>query len=136
MCFQARRADRILTRLYDSFIKRTGLKSTQYGLLRCISNFVNPCVADISAAMCMDQTTVSRNLNVLQKGGYIETSISAADPRRTDIAITRFGHEKMREAEMAWERAQQSVKESLGEEDFDQLHGLLEKVVDALDCDG
>lgn len=135
LCLQTRRADRILTHLYDSFIKQTGLKSTQYGLLRCINNFDNPCLADISIAMCMDQTTVSRNINKLQKGGYISTSPSKTDPRKSDIIITQFGYEKMREAEMAWEKAQQSVKQHLGKENFDQLYNMLDKIADVLEYD-
>lgn len=133
LCLQTRRADRIITRIYDSFIKQTGLKSTQYALLRCIDNFTEPCVADISMAMCMDQTTVSRNIGKLQRGGYISTSASPADPRKTNIKITRLGYDKMEEAKSAWEKAQLAVKAQLGEEVFEQLYNLLGKIPEILD---
>ena len=135
LCLQTRRADRILTQLYDSFIRQTGLKSTQYGLLRCIDNFVEPCLADIRAAMCMDQTTVSRNISKLQRGGYISTSSSTADPRKSIISITKLGYDKMAEAKTAWEKAQLAVKEQLGDEVFERLYDLLGKIPEKLDYD-
>ena len=133
LCLQTRRADRILTQLYDSFIKPTGLKSTQYGLLRCINNLHHPCLADISATMCMDQTTVSRNIAKLEKGGFISTSPAASDPRKTDIIITQYGREKMKDAEMAWEKAQQTVKRQMGKDDFEQLYSLLNKIAEVVE---
>ena len=134
LCLQTRRADRVINRLYNSFISKTGLQSTQYGLLRCISTLDNPCMADIGAALCMDQTTVSRNLAKLEKAGFIFTFPSETDTRKANIRITQLGHEKLAEATLAWEQAQKTAKGKMGEEEFVQLFNLLDKIVDALDC--
>lgn len=133
LCLQTRRADRVINRLYNSFISRTGLQSTQYGLLRCISNLDNPCMADIGIALCMDQTTVSRNLANLEKAGLISMSPSELDTRKANIQITQLGYEKLAEASLAWEQAQKTVKGKIGEEEFMRLFTLLDKIVEALD---
>lgn len=133
LCPQTRRAERIIPRIYDSFIKQSGLKSTQYGLFRCICSFTGARVADISAAMCMDQTTVSRNIAKLQRRGFIAISASSADPRRTNIRITELGYARREVARMAWEKAQLAVRFLPGEEVCEQLPGILGEIPDILD---
>lgn len=132
LSFRTRRADRILTQLYDSFIKPTGLKSTQYSLLRCINNMDEPSLSDIGATLCMDQTTVSRNVNKLLKSGYLSAPSSRIDPRRLAVCLTPFGQAKLKQAEHAWAKAQGLLKSRLGEEDFNLLADLLDRVADAI----
>lgn len=129
MCLQIRKADRILTGIYDSFIKKAGLKSTQYCLLRCIDNLEEPCLSDISAALCMDPTTVTRNVEKLKRKGLVNTSVSAVDPRRINIKVSPEGRDKLEEGRKAWEIAQNEIKKQLGEKDFQALYNLLDKIM-------
>ncbi|WP_165079375.1 MULTISPECIES: MarR family winged helix-turn-helix transcriptional regulator [unclassified Desulfovibrio] len=108
------------------------MKSTQYCLLRCISNLGEPCLSDVSSALCMDQTTVSRNIDKLEQNGLIVTAPASEDPRRRLIRATPEGRTKLQAARAAWEQAQRSVKDRIGEEDFQQLYLLLDKIADVL----
>lgn len=100
--------------------------------MRCISNLGEPCISDVGSALCMDQTTVSRNIDKLEQNGLITTAPSSQDPRRTLIRVTPLGRTRLEEARAAWERAQRSVKERIGEEDFQQLYLLLDKIAEVL----
>ena len=133
LCLQTRSVDRLLTRIYDSFINQTGLKTTQYGLLRCINNFHSPCMSDIAGALCLDQTTASRNIGKLQQGGYVQTCPAEDDPRKTMLELTPLRHEKLIEGRAAWEKAQNLVKDQFGEKDFEQLFVLLDRNTEILD---
>lgn len=128
MCLQIRKTDRIVTGVYDSFIRKAGLKSTQYCLLRCIDNLGEPCLSDIANALSMDQTTVTRNVEKLKRKGLVSASVSPADPRRTNIAVTPAGTAMLGEARKAWEQAQNEIRTRLGDEDYQQLYNLLDKV--------
>lgn len=128
ICLQIRKTDRIVTGVYDSFIRKAGLKSTQYCLLRCIDNLEGPCLSDIANALCMDQTTVTRNVEKLKRKGLVSTSVSSADPRRTNVEVTPAGAAMLGEAKKAWEQAQNEMKAQLGEEDYQQLYDLLDKL--------
>ena len=128
MCLQIRKTDRIVTGLYDAFIRKAGLKSTQYCLLRCIDNLGKPCLSDIASALSMDQTTVTRNVEKLKRRGLVSASPSSVDPRRTNIEVTPAGIAMLGEARKAWEEAQNEMKACLGEEEYQQLYNLLDKL--------
>ncbi len=128
MCLQIRKTDRIVTSIYDSFIRKAGLKSTQYCLLRCIDNLGQPCLSDIANALSMDQTTVTRNVEKLKRRGLVSASASSADPRRTNIEVTPAGIIMLAEARKAWEEAQNEMKARLGEDDYQRLYNLLDKI--------
>lgn len=128
LCFQTRRADRLIMQIYDSFIRKSGLKSTQYALLRCIANLDEPSVSDISRNLAMDQTTVSRNIKLLQQKGLVTTEPSPADPRRINISLTSLGQSALKAGEAGWLQAQNAVKEKIGDKKFMELNSLLDSV--------
>lgn len=132
LCFQARRASRVLTQIYDSFIKKAGLRSSQYSLLVCIDNLREPNISVIGTMVSMDQTTVSRNVAKLKKHGLIETYALPDAPHKARFRLTPLGHEKLENARSGWENAQAFVKSRLGE-DFEQISDLLNRLAEVLD---
>ena len=76
----------------------------------------------------MDQTTVSRNIDVLKHKGLITTHPSPLDPRRTNIIITPSGEDALRAGKLAWIEAQNLIKEKLGEDTFEELYQMLGKI--------
>jgi len=60
-----------------------------------------------------DRTTLTRNLDVLRRDGYVE--IVAGDDKRTRlIAMTDAGFEILQKATPLWIQAQQDVQRELG----------------------
>lgn len=128
LCAVTRRAGRILTRQYDEYLKPSGLKTTQFSMLANIARNPAITVSELARLLAMDQTTVSRNLRVLEKSGYIRMEPEVADQRIRRIQIAERGMSKMMEARPLWEKAQTEMERVLGRENIETLLGIFKKV--------
>ena len=73
-CFNLRKATRAVTQLFDEALKPCGLYATQFTLLAAISSQENVTITELSKTLVMDRTTLTRNLNPLQKSGWVEVT--------------------------------------------------------------
>jgi DNA-binding MarR family transcriptional regulator len=73
-CGELRKAARAITLLYDNAFKSSGLLSTQFNVLQAIYNIHSMGISDIANKLGMDRTTLTRNLSVLERQGFIEFS--------------------------------------------------------------
>lgn len=112
--FNLRRAARAVSQFYDGALQASGLRSTQFSLLVAIFEHGPVTVNDLADGMVMDQTTVSRNLRVLQKQGYVEMA-PGADRRTRAVSITRDGKKVLKDAIPFWKKAQAHVIMKLGD---------------------
>lgn len=85
-------------------------------------------VSDLAKLLLMDQTTVTRNLRVLEKSGYILENPDPADNRVKRIQVTATGKAKIDEARPLWEIAQAEMVRVLGREDIEHLLASLKKM--------
>jgi DNA-binding MarR family transcriptional regulator len=120
-----RRANRIVSRLYDSFLKPSGLKATQYTLLRVLSARGPLSVNQLATSLVMDRTTLARDLKPLERDGFVKTSIDSSDNRVRLAAITEQGRARLEQAQPLWQEAQKHMVQVLGE---DRLIGLIEEL--------
>ena len=72
VCFNMRKATRCMTKFYDAQLKPTGLRVTQLTLMTAIRVMGPTTFRRLSEAVGMDQTTLSRNISLLQKKGLVE----------------------------------------------------------------
>jgi DNA-binding MarR family transcriptional regulator len=108
-CFNLRKAARVVTQIFDN-------------AMRSIT------VTKLSDEMVADRTTLSRNLNPMEKSGLIR--IEPGDDRRTRIVvITESGKRKLEEAYPLWKKAQQEIKESMGSDKWGSLISNASEVV-------
>jgi len=128
LCAVIRKAGRILTRKYDKYLKPSGLKITQFSMLANIARNPAITVSELAKLLFMDQTTVSRNLRVLEKSGYIHLEPEVTDHRIKRIQIADVGMYKMNEARPLWERAQLDMEGALGRSSIEGLLGSLRKM--------
>ncbi len=119
-CAAFRRFERILTRHYDGYLRPCGLNSSQLGILFFISN--NNLLAqqdlaqqDLAQQLSMDKATLSRNLKLLIRDGFLKTS-PGKDRRTRLLTLTKAGKNKVKQAIPLWEQAQQSLEEKLGKD--------------------
>jgi len=101
------------------------MKLTQYSMLAHIGRNRDISVSELAGLLAMDQTTVTRNLRVLQKLGYIRLEIDMTDHRIKRVRISQAGTSKMDEARPFWKEAQSETEEILGTEN---IEGLLESL--------
>jgi MarR family transcriptional regulator, organic hydroperoxide resistance regulator len=130
LCAVTRKAGRILTKKYDEYLKPSGLKATQLSMLARISRNPGITVSELAKLSAMDQTTVSRNLQVLEKSGYVRLEPEPADQRIKRIHITEAGMLKMKEATPLWEKAQMEMERVLGRETIEELLRTFRKIAE------
>ncbi len=120
-----RQADRLVSRHYDHHLASAGLKTSQYALLGHIVAMAPVRPAELAAAMALDASTLTRNLQPLVAQGWVTVG-AGDDARSRSVALTEPGRAKHTEARRAWKKAQLAFNERLGAERVAQLHALLD----------
>jgi DNA-binding MarR family transcriptional regulator len=85
-------------------------------------------VSELARVLFMDQTTVTRNLRVLEKSGYVHLEAEETDYRVKRILVSDVGMTKMNEARPLWEKAQKEMSRVLGRKRIDMLLESLGKI--------
>lgn len=123
--FKLRQLSRRVSQHYDRVVAASGLKTTQYSLLSQVEHLGPVRPSDLAAAMAMDNSTLTRNLQLLVADGWVEIG-PGEDGRSRLVAITAAGHAKRIEAQRDWKRAQLALNERLGTARVAELHALLD----------
>lgn len=132
VCLHVRKLGRQLSQIYDHFLRPAGIRSTQYGLLKCVETLYEPFISDIGRALSMDQTTVTRNVEKLERQGLVETKTHPSDSRKKMVALTPSGTAKLLEAHPLWQNAQDHVRSHIGEDNRSDLLRLLQEASTAI----
>ena len=131
-CGELRRAARAVTLLYDNAVKSSGLLSTQLGVLHVIYKSGSIRISHLAKELGMDRTTLTRNLSVLEKQGFIKIA-SGKDNRTRIITITNRGCTAAAKAVPLWSDVQRKVKQRMGETLWNELMGNLSQFVKVAD---
>ncbi len=114
-CFSLRKATRIVTQFYDDLLRPTGIRGTQFSLLVAVSMAGPVTVTELAELAVMDRTTLTRNLEVLEKQGLVDVS-AGVDRRTRMVTLTVEGREAVLKALPLWQEAQAKVVAALGED--------------------
>ena len=110
-CTQLRRAARALTALYDAVLMEDDIRVSQLALLRALDRMGSATVQELSEEVALDKGTISRNVKVLHAEGWV-TFEPAKDMRLKRMALSRKGVAKLNSATLAWQQAQDKVREA------------------------
>ncbi|WP_153732074.1 MarR family winged helix-turn-helix transcriptional regulator [Sporosarcina obsidiansis] len=127
-CANLRTVSGSLTQLYNKLLKPTGLKITQYYMLGNIFCYPNISISKLGEIMLLDQTTVTRNLNILKDSAYVKITRAEHDSRTKVVSITDTGLEKLNEAEPIWSQVQNTIEGIFGKEEYSELLRKLENL--------
>ena len=116
-----------MSRLYDEELRGVGLRTTQYSLLRRLRHAGEVRQRDLGGLTSLDETTLTRNLRPLIDAGWIGVS-PGEDRREKLVRLTEDGAAKLKEAQPAWERAQERLRSRLPEGIWAGLLDLLPDV--------
>jgi DNA-binding MarR family transcriptional regulator len=119
-CGELRKAARAITLLYDNALKSSGLLSTQLNVLDVICNSDSTKISDLSGKQGMDRTTLTRNLSVLERQGFIKIS-PGRDHRTRIVTATQKGRNAVAKALPLWNEVQDKVKQQMGENSWREL---------------
>lgn len=119
-CFNVRNAARLITDLYDRTLEPAGLRTTQLATLVAIEGGGGVTMQSLATALGLDPSTMTRTLRPLENDGLV--CVAAGDDRRAkELELTREGRAKLRRCLKLWERAQASLRESVGSDLFDRM---------------
>jgi DNA-binding MarR family transcriptional regulator len=124
--FKLRQLTRRVSTHCEPFFADSGLKTTQYSLLSHIVLLGPVQPSQLARRMGLDASTLSRNLQPLLVGGWVE-QLPGEDARSSQVQATPAGQAKRAAMKADWKRAQLSLNERLGAARVQQLHGLLDE---------
>jgi DNA-binding MarR family transcriptional regulator len=119
-CGSIRQASRVVTQLYDKALKPSGVKITQFGILRVLSHFPGLTTGEMAEALVMDSTTLTRTLKIIHDSKWIE-STPGEDRRERHWRLTAAGQERLQEAVPLWKNAQKEFAQMMDDVDLDGL---------------
>jgi DNA-binding MarR family transcriptional regulator len=118
-CATVRRAARLVTQLYDDEF-REHLEAAQFALLSAIERQPTCNQSMLANALGLDKTTLSRNLSVLARRGWIERQ-AGTDQRERGFRLTPAGSGVLKAARPAWKRAQARLRSAMTGEQWNQM---------------
>ena len=123
-CGRLRRATRALTQLYDDAMAPSGMRITQFSMIRTLVRDGPVRISELAAQLLLDRTALSRTLEPLVARGWVDVS-TGRDARTRIASITRAGTRAFAAAEPHWKHAQAQVARMLGPERLETLIDVL-----------
>lgn len=109
-----RLAARRATRFLEGKIAEADLEFAQFGLLVHIAAGRDDTIGALAESLCLDQSTLSRNLRTLERQGLVEIVVAERDMRRRAVWLTEKGARRLEATIAVWKKA----------------HAALSKIVD------
>src|SRR5712692_2707000 len=113
VCNTLRMVTRAVTQLYDDALPPSGLRVTQFSILATIARMGEANLKQLEDTLAIDQTTLTRSLNLLELDGVIERA-SPPDGRIKAMRLTSKGRRGLEAARPLWAQAQAKVLHELG----------------------
>lgn len=126
-CINLRRGSQAITEVYDEMLAPSGLKISQYLLLKTVKELGPVSVSNLAIEIRLDRTTIVRSLKPLEDRELI-TDISATGARNRELKLTDKGLEILKIASPLWLEAQNFMESYLGKEEVKTLTALLSKI--------
>ena len=114
-CIALRQIALKLIKTYDEALIDTGIKVTQYSLLKNIEKIGTPNIKNLAIATQLDRSTLARNLEKLERMKLVFLKFGD-DKRNKILKLTSHGKQILIKANIAWETIQDKVSKNLGED--------------------
>ena len=101
----ARLAARRLTQFLIDHMKASELSVAQFGLMARIAAATDDLLGALAERSGLDPSTLSRNLQVLQREGLVEMAADETDLRRRAVWLTEDGARRLELALAEWRKA-------------------------------
>ncbi|HEY2532259.1 MAG TPA: MarR family transcriptional regulator [Xanthobacteraceae bacterium] len=120
-----RTTNRVLALVYDEELRPFGLKSSQHSVLVAVTKAGPVRRTELGRLLSLDPSTLTRNLAVMLKHGWIEEVPDDGDQRGAPIQTTAMGRKLLERSAPAWQCAQARAKKMLGNDGVDLLFSTL-----------
>jgi len=127
LVFNTRMAARAVTRRYDGLLRPYGVTSAQFSLLGGIKRGEGQSVSELAERNGIDRTSLTRNLDRLERMGLI-TSAPAAKGNARVCDLTADGEALVAKLVPLWVKAQTEMRQLLSAGDFSTTLGVLKRL--------
>jgi DNA-binding MarR family transcriptional regulator len=128
-CFALRSAARHVSQFYDQFLAPSGLRTTQFSILAKLRRLGPMTINEMARNMVTDRTTLGRNIQPLQRDGWIKIEPTPSDRRAKKLHLTKTGEQRLQAALKAWSQAQAKFETTFGPKRAAELRAMLRGVV-------
>lgn len=111
-----RKATRRLSQLYDAVLAPCGLSVSQRSVLLHVARGNRPTMTELAHAMVLDRSALARNIQPLERDGYLIQTRDEEDRRSRRVELTPAGQAKLTESNRLWRRAQDRFEAAYGPE--------------------
>ena len=117
LCTSVRRSARNISQIYSEHLQQSGEKinPNQVSILVVLSQTEKKTISELSNILRMERTTLTRNLKVLDKLGWIKT-YCGTDGRMKFTKLSKRGNQVLNKILPYWKKAQSKTKKILGED--------------------
>ena len=119
-CANLRRADRVVTQLYDDALRPSGLRITQFTLLQALRLAPGISQKGLAELLGIDSTTLTRTLALLRRRGFVRSE-TGDDRRALRLFLTPAGQREYKRVLPYWQSAQKRLRQSLGEANWNHI---------------
>ena len=119
LAVRVRALNRAVTALYDDALRPHGLRVGQLNLLVAVARMGTARPGDLCRALCMDKSTLSRDVEVLRRHGWLE--VEDAGGRSRPLRLTPEGRALLEQVAPAWGRAQERARSLIGDDGAEAL---------------
>lgn len=119
--------NRVISKIYDDALRPLGAKVSQMNILVAVGKMGTARPAEVCAALHLDVSTLSRNVERMKARGWLEV-IHDEDGRAQPFRLTNAGKKLIEQAEPAWNDAQEQATKLLGVSIAGQLNQAVKRV--------
>jgi DNA-binding MarR family transcriptional regulator len=114
--WNARLAARRITSFLNRRMQDSSLSLVQFGLMAQIASASDGALSELAQRTGLDQSTLSRNLQVLEAAGLVEMIAGDKDARRRAVWLTERGAQSLQAGLADWKRAHGELAKRLDPE--------------------
>lgn len=132
VCFNLRKAARVVTHIYDEVMRPLGYRGTQITLMGVISRYQPIAVKNLAGMIDTDPTTLLRNLRLLEKNKLIEMNQDQNDGRVQVVTLSKKGADVLRQAYPIWKKTQDLIAAKVGRNRLNKILRDLQEALEAI----
>ncbi len=131
-CNTIRMSARKITQFYESSLREAGVKPTQFSILATLANTGPIQLTPLADRLLLERTSLTRNLNVLERYGWVQLQTGVEDSRQRIVSLSEKGYEQLDHAIPYWKKAQKAIANEMGQDTITGLRKTLNEMTQVI----
>lgn len=131
-CNMIRKSARKITQFYESGLREAGIKPTQFTILATLANTGPVQLTQLADRLLLERTGLTRNLNVLERNGWVQIQTGEEDSRKRVVSLSKKGYEQLDRAIPYWQKSQKAIANVMGQSAIARLRKNLGDMTESI----